>query len=84
MYHKAMQSRAFVSVGEYLATSYQPDFEYVDGQLLERNLGERVIAKCRWLSVPICTIVAGNSASMYSLSKGFRCQRLDSAFRISA
>ena len=41
MYHKAMLSRALVSVGEYLATSHQPDLEYVDGQLLERNLGER-------------------------------------------
>ncbi len=41
MYDKSMESRTLTSVGEYLATSYQPDFEYVDGQLLERNLGER-------------------------------------------
>jgi Uma2 family endonuclease len=28
------------SVGEYLDTSYRPDCEYVDGELLERNVGE--------------------------------------------
>jgi Uma2 family endonuclease len=29
-----------VSVREYLATSYRPDCEYVDGRIEERNLGE--------------------------------------------
>ena len=30
-----------VSVGEYLQTSYRPDCDYVDGEVLERALGER-------------------------------------------
>lgn len=30
----------FVSMREYLATSYRPDCEYVDGRIEERNLGE--------------------------------------------
>jgi Uma2 family endonuclease len=30
-----------VSVEEYLATSYRPDCDYVDGEVLERNLGEK-------------------------------------------
>jgi Uma2 family endonuclease len=30
-----------ISVREYLATSYRPDRDYVDGEVLERNLGER-------------------------------------------
>lgn len=30
----------FVSVREYLATSYRPDCDYVDGRIEERNLGE--------------------------------------------
>src|ERR1035437_1439173 len=30
----------FVSVREYLATSYRPDCEYLDGQIEERNVGE--------------------------------------------
>ena len=29
-----------VTLSEYLATSYRPDCEYVDGELLERNVGE--------------------------------------------
>ena len=31
----------FVSVREYLRTSYSPDCEYVDGRIEERNLGEK-------------------------------------------
>src|SRR3954452_23864028 len=27
-------------MSEYLATSYRPDCEYLDGELLERNVGE--------------------------------------------
>jgi Uma2 family endonuclease len=30
----------FVSVREYLSTSYRPDCEYVDGRIEERNVGE--------------------------------------------
>jgi Uma2 family endonuclease len=29
-----------VTRSEYLATSYRPDCEYLDGELLERNVGE--------------------------------------------
>jgi Uma2 family endonuclease len=31
---------AFVTVREYLATSYRPDCDYVDGRIEERNVGE--------------------------------------------
>lgn len=31
----------FVSVEEYLNNSYEPDMEYVDGALIERNVGKR-------------------------------------------
>jgi Uma2 family endonuclease len=31
----------FVPVEQYLNTSYEPDCDYVDGELLERNVGER-------------------------------------------
>jgi Uma2 family endonuclease len=30
-----------VSVNEYLSTSYRPDCDYVDGEVQERNLGEK-------------------------------------------
>lgn len=35
-----MKAPALVSVEEYLRTSYRPDCDYVDGEVLERNVGE--------------------------------------------
>jgi Uma2 family endonuclease len=37
----ASAAAALVSIEEYLATSYEPDLEYVDGVLEEKNMGER-------------------------------------------
>lgn len=34
-------TKTLISVEEYLSTSYRPDCDYVDGQIEERNLGER-------------------------------------------
>ena len=36
-----MSTRTLIPVEEYLATAYRPDCDYVDGEVLERNLGER-------------------------------------------
>jgi Uma2 family endonuclease len=36
-----MAASTQISVDEYLRTSYRPDCDYVDGEVLERNLGER-------------------------------------------
>lgn len=36
-----MKTQALVPAEEYLATTYSPDKEYLDGVLLERNLGEK-------------------------------------------
>ncbi len=38
---EAMKSAAQISVEEYLRTAYSPDCDYVDGEVQERNLGER-------------------------------------------
>lgn len=35
-----MSTATPVSMSDYLATSYRPDRDYVDGELLERNVGE--------------------------------------------
>lgn len=35
-----MAASALISIDEYLATSYDPDRDYVDGVIEERNLGE--------------------------------------------
>jgi len=36
-----VKSAALISVAEYLRTAYRPDRDYVDGEVQERNLGER-------------------------------------------
>jgi len=40
-----MPAGTLISVSEYLSTSYRPDCDYVDGEVLERNLGEYDHAK---------------------------------------
>lgn len=35
-----MSTGTVVPLSEYLATSYRPDCDYLDGELLERNVGE--------------------------------------------
>src|SRR5580698_3700430 len=39
-YPEDMQA-TLVPVEEYLSTNYDPDCEYVDGEIVERNLGEK-------------------------------------------
>jgi Uma2 family endonuclease len=36
-----MSTTSLTSIAEYLATSYRPDCDYVDGDVQERNLGEQ-------------------------------------------
>ena len=36
-----MAAATQISLEEYLKTTYRPDRDYVDGEVLERNLGER-------------------------------------------
>jgi hypothetical protein len=35
-----MATSSAVPVEEYLRTTYHPDMEYLEGQLVERNVGE--------------------------------------------
>ncbi|HTU44586.1 MAG TPA: Uma2 family endonuclease [Bryobacteraceae bacterium] len=35
-----MPSTTLISVEEYLSTSYDPDCDYIDGEVIERNMGE--------------------------------------------
>ncbi len=39
-YARIMERGTLIPVEEYLSTSYRPDREYIDGTLLERNVGE--------------------------------------------
>lgn len=36
-----MKAATLVPIEEYLRTTYRPDCDYVDGEVLERNVGER-------------------------------------------
>ncbi len=46
-----MRADALVSLEEYAATSYRPDCEYLEGLLLERNLGEHEHSRLQGLLV---------------------------------
>ena len=36
-----MATSSLIPVSEYLSTSYEPDCDYIEGELQERNFGER-------------------------------------------
>jgi Uma2 family endonuclease len=36
-----MSTATLISIEQYLATHYLPDYDYVDGEILDRNVGER-------------------------------------------
>jgi Uma2 family endonuclease len=40
-----MGTRTLVPVEEYLSTDYEPDCDYVDGELIDRNVGEKSHSK---------------------------------------
>jgi Uma2 family endonuclease len=40
--------KELVSVQEYLDTVYRPDCDYVDGELVDRNVGEKSHSKLQW------------------------------------
>jgi len=42
-----MATGALIPVEEYLRTSYSPDCDFVDGEVLERNVGERKHGKAQ-------------------------------------
>jgi Uma2 family endonuclease len=62
----SMATASHVSVEEYLYTSYEPDCDYVDGELEDRNVGEKSHSKaqgnaCLYLGThysALCTFVA--------------------------
>jgi Uma2 family endonuclease len=44
-----MASATQIPVSEYLESTYHPDCEYIDGVLLERNVGKWSHARVQWL-----------------------------------
>lgn len=63
---RGMAAATLVSVEEYLSTSYDPDCDYVDGELEDRNVGEKDHSKaqgniCFYLRTDyptLCTLIA--------------------------
>lgn len=51
-----MGPRTQLSVSEYLASSYEPEVDYVDGEIEERNMGEPDHA---WLQAEIAMLLKG-------------------------
>ena len=43
---------ALISIEEYLGSSYEPDVEFVDGVLEEKNMGSGITVSCRRPSAP--------------------------------
>jgi len=43
-----MKAAALISVEDYLRTTYDPDCDYVDGEVIERNVGERLHGKLQF------------------------------------
>ena len=58
-----MTSLTTISVAEYLATSYRPDCEYVDGEVRERHVGKREHARTQAL----LTIWFGQHEAVWSV-----------------
>ncbi len=50
-----MSTKTLVSVEEYLASTYEPDCDYVDGHIEERNLGERPHSRLQGRLIVILT-----------------------------
>lgn len=49
-----MATALHISLTEYLATSYRPDCEFVDGEVRERNVGKWEHARVQWLLAAWC------------------------------
>jgi len=46
-----MATSTHVPVEEYLRTTYEPDMDYVDGELVDRHVGERKHSRLQTLLV---------------------------------
>jgi len=70
----------FVSVREYLRTSYSPDCEYVDGRIEECNLGEKEHSILQLYFAFLFRLNRSAWESRIIRSCGLRLRRLDFVF----
>ena len=71
-----------ISVEEYLATSYRPDCDYVDGRIEERNLGEYDHSSLQ-TAIGAYFFARRNGTLRLSLSSECRSRRRASASQMS-
>src|SRR5580658_2501623 len=76
---RALISRPLISVEEYLASSYEPDCDYVDGHIEERNLGERVHGR---VQVRLILLLTGQAPPDAEVLPEVRLQVKPSRFRV--
>jgi Uma2 family endonuclease len=76
---RALISRPLISVEEYLASSYKPDCDYVDGHIEERNLGERPHSR---LQGRLLLILSGQLPAGMEVLPEVRVQVKASRFRV--
>jgi hypothetical protein len=79
-----MKTAALIPVEEYLRTVYRPDCDYVDGEVLERNLGELDHSDLQSEFVHYFRGHRRKGKHTPLLSSGSRCPRRGSASRTSA
>ena len=78
-----MAIAVLIPVSEYLRTSYQPDAEYVEGRIEERNLGNWTTAICNWSYALYSQDASIALTSTSTPDGGFRHPRSGSGFPIS-
>jgi Uma2 family endonuclease len=74
-----MSARTLISVEQYLASSYKPDCDYVDGHIEERNLGERPHSR---LQGRLLLILSGQLPAGMEVLPEVRVQVKASRFRV--
>ena len=79
-----MASRTLISVEEYLRTSYRPDCDYVDGEVVERNLGEKDHSSLQKKILLYLAVRESNWGFACSRNSGSRSVRHDFVFPTSA
>jgi Uma2 family endonuclease len=54
-----MNTAAQITIAEYLASTYEPDCDYVDGELEDRNVGEKDHSKVQFKVQLLLSAIAG-------------------------
>ncbi len=79
-----MATGTTVPLQQYLSHTYEPDCDYVDGNLEERNAGERTHARLQARITAYCWRNTPNKGSKCSPRSAFASALRDFGFPISA